>query len=100
MKNEYASCPSIYENILRKKNELHVKVLELQTENNDLKICLKRFTDVASTLMILMCRIRLIESDQVMPGYHLTDNRLEGCHPTSTKIIIFILIHITTILAI
>ena len=34
LKNEHASCSSIYENILRQKNELHVKVLELQTEND------------------------------------------------------------------
>ena len=42
LKNERASCPSIYENILREKNELLVKVKELQTENDDLKIHLKR----------------------------------------------------------
>jgi len=53
LKNEHASCPSIYENILREKNELHVKVLELQTENDDLKIRLKKFTDVASTSSIV-----------------------------------------------
>ena len=54
LKNEhascpYASCPSIYENILRDKNELFVKIVKLQTENDDLKICLKRYTDAAST---------------------------------------------------
>ena len=49
MKNEHASCPSIYENILREKNELVAKTVELQTENDDLKICLKRFTNVVST---------------------------------------------------
>jgi len=53
LKHEHASCPSICENILREKNELHVKVLELQIENDDLKICLKRFTDVASTSSVV-----------------------------------------------
>ena len=49
MKNKHASFLSTCENILREKNELHVKVLELQTENDDLKIHLKRFTDVTFT---------------------------------------------------
>ena len=49
MNNEHTSCPSIYENILREKNKLLVKIVELQTENDDLKIRLKRFTDVIFT---------------------------------------------------
>ena len=53
LKNEHVSCPSIYENILREKNELHIKVLELQTENDDSKIHLKRFTDIASTFSVV-----------------------------------------------
>ena len=53
MKNEHASYPSIYENILREKNELLVKVEELQIENDDLKIHLKRFTDVTSTFSVV-----------------------------------------------
>ena len=53
LKNEHASYPSMYENILRVKNELHVKVLELQTENDELKIRLKRFTDVAFTFIVV-----------------------------------------------
>jgi len=38
LKNEHASYPSIYENILREKNELLVKIVKLQIENVDLKI--------------------------------------------------------------
>jgi len=38
LKNEHASYPSIYENVLRERNELLAKTVELQTENDDLKI--------------------------------------------------------------
>ena len=53
LKNEHVSCLSIYENVLRERNELHVKILELQTENDDLKIRSKRFIDVASTSSVV-----------------------------------------------
>jgi len=39
----------LFMKMFERENELHVKVLKLQTENDDLKIRLKKFTDVTST---------------------------------------------------
>ena len=100
MKNEHASYPSIYENILREKNELLVKVEELQIENDDLKIRLKRFTDVASTSNTVHVQNQAFRTRSGPVGYHPTNNSLVGCHSTSTEIMIFTITLITTTLQI
>ena len=100
LKKEHASFSSIYENILREKNELLAKTVELQTENDDLKIRLKKFIDVASTSSTIHVpnqADRTRSGPGRIPSYQ---QQIGRSHPTSKDIMIFIIIHITTMLQI